>query len=47
LIEDDGYTLGYQRGEYSEVKLEVTATRDRIALQASRRGSYRLALQPD
>jgi alpha-glucosidase len=42
LIEDDGFSLGYQRGEYSEVKLEVTAARDRIALQAVRRGSYHL-----
>jgi alpha-glucosidase len=42
LIEDDGHTLGYQRGAYSEVKLEVTATSDHIALQASQRGSYRL-----
>jgi alpha-glucosidase len=42
LIEDDGLTLGYQRGEYTEVKLEVAATSDRISLQAVRRGSYRL-----
>jgi alpha-glucosidase len=42
LIEDDGLTLGYQRGEYSEVKLEVAATSDRISLQAARRGNYRL-----
>ena len=45
LIEDDGLTLGYQRGEYSEVKLEVSATRDRISLQAVRRGNYRLPYQ--
>jgi alpha-glucosidase len=42
LIEDDGRTLGYQRGEYSEVQLEVAATRDRISLQAVRRGNHRL-----
>jgi hypothetical protein len=46
LIEDDGLTLGYQRGEYSEVKLEVVARRDdRISLQAVRRGGYRLPYQ--
>jgi alpha-glucosidase len=45
LIEDDGLTLGYQRGEYSEVKLEVAATSDRISLQAVRRGNYRLPYQ--
>ncbi|MEW5872240.1 MAG: glycoside hydrolase family 31 protein [Chloroflexota bacterium] len=42
LIEDDGLTLAYQRGEYSEVKLEVSATSDCISLQAARRGNYRL-----
>jgi alpha-glucosidase len=42
LVEDDGHTLGYQSGEYSEVKLEVAATSERISLQATRRGSYRL-----
>jgi alpha-glucosidase len=42
LIEDDGLTLGYQRGEYSEVKLEVEATGDRVLLQAARRGNYQL-----
>ncbi len=42
LIEDDGLTLGYQRHEYSEVKLEVMATSDRISLRAVRRGNYRL-----
>jgi len=42
LIEDDGRTLGYQRGEYSEVKLEVAATSDRVSLQAAQRGNYRL-----
>jgi alpha-glucosidase len=42
LIEDDGLTLGYQRGEYSEVKLEVVATDDRISLQAARQGNYHL-----
>jgi alpha-glucosidase len=45
LIEDDGLTLGYQRGEYSEVQLEVAATRDRISLQAVRRGNHRLPYQ--
>lgn len=42
LIEDDGLTLGYQRGEYSEVALGVAATPDRISLHAVRRGSYPL-----
>jgi len=42
LIEDDGLTLGYQRGEYSEVKLEVAARSDRVSLQAVRHGNQRL-----
>jgi alpha-glucosidase len=45
LIEDDGLSLGYQHGEYSEVKLEVAAKRDGISLQAARRGGYRLPYQ--
>ena len=45
LIEDDGLTFGYQRGEYNEVKLEVSATSDRISLQATQRGNYRLPYQ--
>jgi hypothetical protein len=45
LIEDDGLTLGYQRGEYSEVKLEVAATSDHISLHAIRRGNYPLPYQ--
>jgi alpha-glucosidase len=32
LIEDDGISLGYQRGEYTEVHLEVNAQPDQIAL---------------
>ena len=42
LIEDDGHTLDYQRGEYSEVKLEVAAMSDGIALRAVRRGNHPL-----
>jgi alpha-glucosidase (family GH31 glycosyl hydrolase) len=42
LIEDDGLSLGYQRGEYSEVKLEVSAASDHISLQATRYGNYPL-----
>ncbi len=42
LIEDDGHSLGYQRGEYSEVKLEISAASDHISLQATWRGSYPL-----
>jgi len=42
LIEDDGRTLGYQRGEYSEVRLKVAATSDHISLQAARRGNFHL-----
>ena len=43
LIEDDGVTLGYQRGEYTQVRLEVAARRDTITLRAQTRGNYRLA----
>jgi alpha-glucosidase len=42
LIEDDGLTLAYQVGEFSEVKLEVLAKSDRIALQAVCSGNYTL-----
>jgi alpha-glucosidase len=42
LIEDDGLTMGYQRGEYSEVKLEVEAGSDRISVGAVLGGSYHL-----
>ncbi len=41
LIEDDGVTLGYQRGEYAQVELQVNATRETIALQVNARGNYR------
>ncbi len=34
LIEDDGISLGYQRGEYSEVRLRVSAQPDQIGLAA-------------
>lgn len=43
LIEDDGISLGYQRGEYTEVTLEVIAEPDRISLQVHPpRGDYPL-----
>jgi alpha-glucosidase len=32
LVEDDGVSLGYQRGETSLVTLEVTTTPDAVAL---------------
>lgn len=34
LIEDDGISLGYQQGEYTEVTLEVVARPDRVSVQA-------------
>jgi alpha-glucosidase len=45
LIEDDGVTLGYQRGEYAQVQLEVIAERDSIALCAQVNGNYPLPYQ--
>jgi alpha-glucosidase len=33
LVEDDGISLGYQRGEYAEVTLAVEAEPDHIALR--------------
>lgn len=42
LIEDDGISLGYQRGEFSEVALSVTATPGEIALACTVSGGYDL-----
>jgi alpha-glucosidase (family GH31 glycosyl hydrolase) len=42
LIEDDGVTLGYQRGEYAQVQLEVAAERDSVSLRAKVNGNYPL-----
>jgi alpha-glucosidase len=43
LIEDDGVSLGYQRGEYTQVKLEVVADPGFISLQVhSPQGRYPL-----
>ncbi|MBN1657929.1 MAG: glycoside hydrolase family 31 protein [Anaerolineae bacterium] len=35
LIEDDGISLGYQRGEYAEVRLEVVAESECISLRVA------------
>jgi len=43
LVEDDGISLGYQRGEYTEVTLEVIAEPQRLSLQVHPpRGRYPL-----
>lgn len=42
LIEDDGLSLGYQRGEYAEVMLEAVAEADHIVLNAKSKGSFTL-----
>ncbi len=42
LVEDDGVSLGYQRGEVTEVTLRVAATEGQIALSAAPQGGYRL-----
>jgi len=42
LIEDDGLSLGYQRGEVAEVTLEVAAESDHIALSAKSQGNFTL-----
>ena len=42
LIEDDGVTLGYQHGEYSQVRLSVVAEPDSIWLSAQANGDYAL-----
>jgi hypothetical protein len=40
LIEDDGVTLNYQRGEFAEVRLEVIAERNSIELLAESHGDF-------
>ncbi len=42
LIEDDGITLGYQRGEYARIELQVIAERDAISLRVQVHGDYPL-----
>lgn len=42
LIEDDGASLGYRRGEYTQVTLTVSAEPEEIELQVSVRGNYSL-----
>jgi alpha-glucosidase len=43
LVEDDGVSLGYQRGEYAEVKLQVIARPKDVTLRVHRpRGNYPL-----
>jgi hypothetical protein len=43
LVEDDGVSLGYQRGEYAEVRLEVVARTESVALRVHPpRGAYAL-----
>jgi alpha-glucosidase len=45
LIEDDGVTLNYQRGEYARVELKVDSARDEIALSVEARGNFDLPYQ--
>ena len=45
LIEDDGVTLNYQRGEYTQVQLEVVAERNSVSLHAQVNGNYPLPYQ--
>lgn len=42
LIEDDGLTFGYRRGEYTTVALEVAAEPEHITLSAKAQGLYPL-----
>jgi len=42
LIEDDGVTLNYQRGEFTEVSLQVIATANTLELRAEARGNFAL-----
>lgn len=42
LIEDDGITLNYQRGEFTEVTLQVIAEPNEIALTVNARGNFPL-----
>jgi hypothetical protein len=42
LIEDDGVTLNYQRGEFTQVTLQVIAEPDEIALTVNARGNFPL-----
>lgn len=42
LIEDDGITLNYQRGEFTQVTLQVTAEPYELALTVDARGNFPL-----
>ncbi len=42
LIEDDGVTLNYQRGEFTQVTLQVLAKADALELDAHARGNFAL-----
>ncbi len=43
LVEDDGISLGYQRGEVTEVTLEISSEPDLVTVQVHPpRGGYRL-----
>jgi hypothetical protein len=42
LVEDDGETLAYRQGAFSEVLLAVEATGDGLALTAQQRGAFAL-----
>ncbi|MCX7840758.1 MAG: DUF5110 domain-containing protein, partial [Anaerolineae bacterium] len=42
LIEDDGITIYYQRGEFTEVTLQVIAEPNEIALDVNARGNFPL-----
>jgi alpha-glucosidase len=42
LVEDDGVTLGYQRGEFTEVALQVIADPSTLELRAKARGNFAL-----
>jgi alpha-glucosidase len=42
LIEDDGVSLNYQRGEYAQVRLVIESQSDAMALRVQVSGNYRL-----
>ena len=42
LVEDDGISFGYQRGEVTEVRLGVRASADEVALSVEASGGYDL-----
>jgi alpha-glucosidase len=42
LIEDDGLSMAYQRGDYTEVTVEVMAEPDQILLHVNQQGQYTL-----